>query len=387
MRFVWDEQQELLRSTVQRFVADRHDFDTRRNRVAAGSPPETWQDLADLGLLGVPFSEDEGGIGGGPLDTLLVMEAFGRGLVLEPYVPTVVLGGGIVRRGGSDGQKSRLIAEIVAGETRLALAFAETEARYNLANVRTTARAEGNGYLINGAKSVVLGAPHAHACFVTARTHGEQCDRDGISVFLVPLDGDGVTLRSYLCMDGLPAAEIGFADVRVPGDALFGTPGGGLPLVERVIDEATVAICAEAVGAMAAVNEKCLEFAMTRSAFGQPIVNFQAVQHRLVDMRVSAELAAGITLKAASHLAEGAADAARTVAACKVQVNQEAAFVGKNAVQVHGAVGMTEELDIGHYFRRLTAIQSTFGSADHHLGRYVDLAHAGRAQGAQFDGH
>jgi alkylation response protein AidB-like acyl-CoA dehydrogenase len=228
----------------------------------------------------------------------------------------------------------------------------------------------------------VLGAPHADHCFVTARTSGESGDENGISILLVPLGAPGVSLRSYLCMDGLPAAELTLSDVELGQEALFGTLGEGHAIAARVIDEATVAICAEAIGCITALNAKCLEYAQTRKAFGQPIADFQAIQHRLVDMRLAAETASAITLKAAASLAAGSADAARAISACKAQVGEEAMFIAKAAVQLHGAIGTTEELDIGHYFRRITAIQTTFGNADHHTQRYIELRRAAAGEEA-----
>lgn len=372
MRFGWDEQQEMLRSTVQRFVGDRHDFETRRRRLAGGSPPETWGEMAELGLLAVPFAEEVGGIGGGPLELAIVFEEFGRGLVLEPYLSSIVLAGGIIRYLADDDQKSWLLGGLIAGERRLAFAYAEPNARYNLAAVQTRAMRSGAEFIMSGTKSVVFGAPHADSCFVVVRTGGDANERSGLSILLVPLDAPGLERRPYICVDGTPAAELVFNDVRVPEAALFGPLGEAFSTIERVVDEATVAVCAEAVGAMQALNEKCLEFAKTRHAFGQPIANFQAIQHRLVDMRLATEEAGAITLKAASELAADADGARRSVAACKTLVGEEAAFVGKNAVQLHGAIGMTDELDIGHYFRKLTAIQSIFGSADYQMRRYIE---------------
>lgn len=376
MRFAWDEQQQMLRDTVQRFVADKNDFETRRTRIARGSAPELWSELAELGILAVPFDEEDGGLGGGALEVAIVMEAFGRGLMTEPYVPSVLLGGGILRHAGNPQQREEWTASLVAGETRLAFGFAEPESRYNLAQVATRAAARGEGYIVSGTKSVVLGAQHADHCFVTARTSGEIGDEDGVSILLVPLNAPGVTLRPYLCMDGMPAAELSLSEVELGPEALFGELGKGHEIAARVIDEATVAICAEAVGCITALNEKCLQYAQTRKAFGQPIVEFQAIQHRLVDMRLAAEMASAITLKAASSLASGSADATRAVAACKAQVGEEAMFIAKAAVQLHGAIGTTEELDIGHYFRRIMAVQSTFGNADHHTQRYIELRRA-----------
>jgi alkylation response protein AidB-like acyl-CoA dehydrogenase len=373
MRFTWSDEQRLLRETLRKYVAERYSFEYRRQRIARGLDAQMWAQLAELGVLGLPFEEKYGGGAGSPLDVLIVMEAFGRGLVVEPYLPTVVLGGGLLRRAADERQKSRLIPAIIRGELRLALAFAEQQSRFNLAHIETRARQVDAGYVLRGRKIVVYGAPECHSMLVTARTSGDVLDRHGVSVFLVPRDARGLKMRSYTCVDGMAAAEVIFDDVHIGPDGLIGEPDRMLPAIEQVIDEASAATCGEGVGAMAALNEKCVEYARTREAFGMPIANFQVMGHRLVDMHVAYEQASSLAIKAAVRLASGAADSARTVSACKVKVGQEAAFVGKSAVQLHGAMGMTDELDIGHYFKRLMAIQTTFGSTDYHLRRYMAL--------------
>jgi alkylation response protein AidB-like acyl-CoA dehydrogenase len=373
MRFHWSEEQRLLRAALQKYLDERCGFEGRRMRIEGGFSVESWDGLAGLGVLGLPFEDRYGGSDGSALDTLIVMEALGRGLVVEPFLATVVLGGGLLRQLASDEQKNRLLPALISGQLRLAFAFAEQESRFNLSNVRSRASLENDKYVLNGSKIVVYGAPECHSVLISARSSGNFLDRDGISVFLVPRETPGLTLRDYRALDGMAAAELTISNVRVPRDDLIGPPGGALPAIERVIDEAVAAACGEAVGIMGALNEKCIEFAKRRKAFGQPIANFQVIGHRLVDMQVAYEQAAAITLRAASKLATGAPDSARAVAACKVKVNQEAGFVGKAAVQLHGAMGMTDELDIGHYFKRLLAIQTMFGNADHHLRRYIAL--------------
>lgn len=371
MRHAWTEDQELLRSMLARYVGQAHGFEERRRNSKNQIKTNKWKELAELGLLGLNFSEEQGGSGGATIERYVVMEALGAGLVTEPFLASAVLGAGLVQRAADDEQRVRLIAPLIHGDLRLAFGFAEPESRFNLASVTTTAREAGDGYLINGRKSAVYGAPEADFCFVTARTSGAARDSSGITLFLVPLQAEGVSLHAYQCIDGMSAAELSLRDVRVGKRDVFGQVGQALQVVERVVDDATFAICAEAIGIIDALTRKCLEYAKMRTAFSSQIADFQIIQHRLVDMHIACEIAAAAALRAADLLADEAADCRRVVSACKVQVGEEAAFVGKAAVQLHGAIGLTDELDIGHYFKRLMAIQTLFGSTDYHLGRYM----------------
>ncbi len=373
MRFTWTEEQELLRSSLRKFVDQRCHADYRRRRLVRGFDGEVWTELAEMGVLGLPFDEKHGGSGGSALDTLIVMEAFGRSLVIEPYVASVILGGGLLRAAAAERHQAEFIPRVISGELRLAFAFAEAQSRFNLAHVDVRAERTAGEYRLTGRKIVVLGAPECHLLLISARTAGGSLDRDGISLFVVPRDAAGVAIRGYTCVDGMSAAEVTLNNVRVPPDVLLGELDAALPAVERVIDEAISAVCGEAVGAMAALIERCIAFAKTRHAFGKPIGQFQVIGHRLVDMNVSYEQACAIAIKAALKLSAGSPQARRTVCACKVAVGKEAAFVGKSAVQLHGAMGTTDELDIGHYFKRMTALQTLFGSTQHHLRRYADL--------------
>jgi alkylation response protein AidB-like acyl-CoA dehydrogenase len=374
MRYSWNDEQELLRSTLQKYVETRYTANFRRERRTRQLDPAVWSELAELGILGLPFEERYGGSGGSALDTLLVMAAFGRGLVIEPYLASIVLGGGLLRAAADEPRKAELIPQLISGELRLAFAFAEPQSRFNLSYVNVRARRAGGDYVLAGRKIVVQGAPEAHMLIATARTSGGALDAEGVSLFIIPRDAQGLEIHGYRCVDGLSAADITLNEVRVSAEHLLGEPDAGLGPVERVVDEAISAICGEAVGAMAALNEKCLEFAKSRQAFGKPIGQFQAIGHRLVDMHVAYEQASAIAIKAALKLSTSSSDRARTVSACKVSVGKEAAFVGKSAVQIHGAMGTTDELDIGHYFKRLTAIQGTFGGARYHLHRYAELS-------------
>jgi alkylation response protein AidB-like acyl-CoA dehydrogenase len=376
MDFSFTEEQSMLRDTVASFLADRYDFDTRRAiaKSEAGWRPDVWKAFAsDLGILGAPFPEALGGLGGGAIESMIVMEAFGRALVIEPYVETVVIGGGFLKHSGHAGA-GELIGKIVAGESVLAFAYAEPQARYNWADLKTAARKVGSGYVLNGHKAVVAGAPWADRFIVTARTAGGQREPVGVSVFLVDRAAPGITTRDYPTVDGRRASEIYFDNVSLPGEALIGEADHGLPLVERVIDEATAASLAEAMGVLVKLHENTLEYTKQRKQFGQPIGAFQVLQHRMVDMFIAVELATSITYMATLKLGDADRDRATAVSAAKGHVGKALRFVGQNAIQLHGGMGMTDEMAIGHYFKRATVLESLFGSTDHHLRRYEMLA-------------
>jgi alkylation response protein AidB-like acyl-CoA dehydrogenase len=307
---------------------------------------------------------------------MVVMEEFGRALVVEPYVPTVVIGGGALKYGGNDAQKAEWLPKIAAGEAMMAFAFAEPTGRYNLADLTTTAKKQAGNYVLSGQKAVVIGAPWADQLIVTARTGGGRRDEKGVSVFLVDKKTKGVSLRDYPTMDGSRASEITFENVEVPADRLIGEADGGLALIERVTDEAIAATCAEATGAMKVLVDATVEYSKTRKQFGVPIGKFQVLQHRMVDMFVNYEQAISMTLMVTLKLDESAAERKRAASAAKVQIGNSGRFVGQGAVQVHGGMGMTDELNVGHYFKRLTMIDTLYGSVDHHLKRYATLEEA-----------
>jgi alkylation response protein AidB-like acyl-CoA dehydrogenase len=376
MDFSFSEEQSMLRDTVASFLADRYDFDTRRAvaRSEAGWRPEQWKAFAgDLGILGAPFPEALGGLGGGAIETMIVMEAFGRALVIEPYVETVVIGGGFLKHSGHPGA-AELIGKIVGGEAVIAFAYAEPQARYNWADLKTTARKQGAGYVLNGHKAVVTGAPWAGRLIVTARTAGGQRDVLGVSVFLVDKATPGITTRDYPTVDGRRASEVYFENVSLPAEALIGETDNALPLVERVIDEATAASLAEGMGVLAKLHENTLDYTKQRKQFGQPIGAFQVLQHRMVDMFIAVEQSTSITYMATLKLDEPEAERAKAVSAAKAHVGKALRFVGQNAIQLHGGMGMTDEMAIGHYFKRATVLEGLFGSTDHHLRRYEALA-------------
>jgi hypothetical protein len=375
MDFNFTEEQTMIRDSLARLIKDQYDFDTRRKVIASseGWRPKMWAQFAELGLLAAPFSEEDGGLGGGPIDAMVVMEEFGKGLVIEPYLQSVVIGGGFLKR-GSDGQKAEHLAPMIAGERVFAFAYAEPKGRYNLADLETTATKDGAGWKISGHKAVVVGAPWASHLIVTARTAGGRRDTQGIGVFIVAKDAKGVTTRDYPTVDGRRASEVHLDNVSVGADAAIGDAGNGLPLIERVTDEAIAALCAEACGAMKVAQTMTVEYSRTRKQFGTAIGKFQVLQHKMVDMFMEAEQSVSMTYMASLKLDEDDVTRKKAASAAKVRIGQAGRFVGQNAIQIHGGMGMTDELAIGHYFKRLTIIDSEFGNVDHHLKRYTDLS-------------
>ena len=376
MDFSFTEEQTLLRDSLASWLADNHDFDKRREMVAlpTGRRPETWSAFAnELGILGATFAEADGGLGGGPIEAMVIMEEFGKSLVTEPYLGTVVIGGGFLKASSSPAARET-IGRIIAGETILAFAWAEPGGRYDLANLETTARREGPGWVLNGRKAVVVGGPWADQLVVTARTGGGRRDRAGVSLFLVEKDSTGVTTRDYPTVDGGRASEVHLENVTVPADRLLIAEGEALPLVERVVDEAIAATTAEACGVLRKLHESTVDYTRQRKQFGAPLSSFQVLQHRMVDMYM--ELEQAISMSFMAHLKLGEADEvrAKAVSAAKARIGRACRFVGQNAIQLHGGMGMTDELAIGHYFKRATLIESAFGGVDHHLARYEALS-------------
>jgi alkylation response protein AidB-like acyl-CoA dehydrogenase len=376
MDFNFTEEQSMVRDTVASFLQDKYDFEARRKIVASesGWRADYWKAFAEeLGILGAPFSEELGGLGGGAIDNMIIMEEFGKALVIEPYLGTVVIGGGFMKHSGYAGAAS-VIEGIVAGTTTIAFAYAEPQGRYTWQDLKTTAKKDGAGYVLNGHKAVVVGAPFASHLVVTARTGGAQRDAGGVSVFLVDKTLPGIVTRDYPTVDGGRASEVYFENVSISADALIGEEGGGLPLVNRVLDEATAAVGAEAVGVLRKLHEGTLDYAKQRKQFGTAISNFQVLQHRMVDMFIEVEQAVSMTYMATIKLDESDAERAKAVSAAKVRIGRACKFVGQNAIQIHGGMGMTDELAIGHYFKRASIIEGLFGSVDHHLKRYESLS-------------
>ena len=377
MDFDFTEEQRLLRDSVDRLLADRYTFDKRKAYLAEpdGWSRAQWAQYAELGLLGLPFPEAHGGFGGGGIEIMLVMEAFGRTLVLEPYLATAVLAGTALRLAGSEAQQAALVPQIAEGNLLLAFAHGERQARYDLPDVPTAAKQKGRGWVIDGSKSVVSHGDSAGRLIVSARTAGSRNDTDGITLFLVDGDANGVARRAYTMRDGTRAAEITLSGVEVGGDAVLGQVGAAYPVIERVVETGIAATAAEAVGCMETMQAMTLEYLKTRQQFGQPIGRNQALQHRATEMFVSLEQGRSLAMLAAMMVDEpdsgvvGAAERARNLSIVKAGVGQAARFVSQNAVQLHGGIGMTEEYAVGHYFRRCMVIEHTFGDTAHHLSR------------------
>src|ERR1700750_1969236 len=375
MDFDLSEEQRLLKDSVDGLLTDAYDFESRKKYMAekGGWSKAVWSKLAEQGLLGLPFAEADGGFGGGGVETMIVMEALGKALVLEPYLATVVIGGGFLRHAGSDAQKAAHVPGIVDGSKTLGFAQLEKNSRYDLFDVTTTAKKKGDGWVIDGEKFVVLNGDGADTLIVTARTKGERRDKAGIGVFIVPADARGVTRKGYPTQDGLHAADISFTGVEVGADAAIGDPENALALIERVVDEARTAMCAEAVGAMDESLKTTVEYIKTRKQFGVAIGTFQALQHRASDMFVALEQARSMSMFATMAADfDDARERARAVAAAKVQIAKSGKCVGQESIQLHGGIGMTQEAKIGHYFKRLTMIENTFGDTDYHLRRVTE---------------
>jgi pimeloyl-CoA dehydrogenase small subunit len=375
MDFDLSDEQRLLKDSVDRLMADRYAFAQRKNhfKEPGGWSTSLWSQYAELGLLGLPFAEEYGGFGGGAVEIMLVMEAFGRALILEPYLATVVLGGTAVRLGGSDAQKSRVLPAIADGSMKLAFAHGERQARYDVTDVMTTAKQSGDGWVLDGAKSVVTHGDCADTLVVSARTSGERDDADGITLFLVDATAQGVARRGYTMRDEQRAAEVSLSSVQVGADAVLGEVGKGLKLIERVIEAGIAATAAESVGAMEALHTMTLEYSRTREQFGKPIGTYQVVQHRLAEMLMSLEQGRSMAMLAAMMVDEPDADErAHNIAMAKVGIGQAGRFVSQNAVQLHGGIGMTEELAVGHYFRRCMVIERLFGDTAHYLAKLAE---------------
>ncbi len=370
MDFDLSEEQRLLKESLDRLLGDRYAFERRKSygQSPEGWSRELWGQYAELGLLGLPFAEQYGGSAGGPVETMIVMEAFGRALALEPFFATVVVGGGFVRHGGSPEQCADLVPKIADGSLTLAFAQTERHSRYDLADISTAAVRDGAAWVLDGEKGVVLHGDTADKLIVAARVGGGRRDRAGVGVFIVDGKAEGVSRRGYPTQDGLRAAEVTLAGVRVGPEGVLGEPGAALPLVERVVDGAIAALCAEAVGAMASMHELTLDYLKTRRQFGREIGSFQILQHRAVEMLIALEQARSMAMFATMMASEEDAPERRNaLSAAKVQIGRSGRLIGQQAVQLHGGIAMTMEYRVGHYFKRTTMIDTMFGDADFHL--------------------
>jgi len=375
MDFSLSEEQQLLKDSITQFVDKDYLFDVRQKNIKSelGYSSDFWKTFADLGWLGMPFSEADGGYDGGPIDLMVIMESLGRGLVVEPYIPNVVLAGGLISRLGNEEQKTAFLPKIISGEIQMSLAFAEPQSRFNLSDVITTAKKDGENYILDGYKAVVMNGPSSDTLIVVARTSGTQLDEKGLSLFLVDPSAKGVSLRNYSNVDGSKASEVTLEGVEVSTSSLLGDEGNIYSVLEEVIDLATLAISAEAVGIMEKMNEITLEYTKTREQFGETLSSFQALQHRMVDTFMAYEQTKSLLLMCAAKLTDKADDATKAVSALKYQVGIAAKQVGEESVQLHGGMGVTDETNIGHFFKRLTTIRAIFGNTDYHLKRYSAL--------------
>jgi alkylation response protein AidB-like acyl-CoA dehydrogenase len=374
MDIEFTEEQSILQDSVERMLRTSYDFDRRRGIIASeeGWSEPQWQEFANLGLLAAPFFEETGGLGGGPIATMIIMEAFGRHLVVEPYFETVVLAGGLIEALASDVQRRELLDGLMSGRTIWALALLEAQSRHDLHAVSTTAERQADNYVLRGAKAVVVAAPWADRLVVSARTYGSWRDREGVSLFVVDRHAPNLHLQGFKTLDGRRAAEIRLDGVRVPAENLIGQEGAASAALERCREWAIAAQCAEAIGAMSELNKATLKYAKTRKQFGVPLGSFQVLQHRMVDMFVAQEEAIAITYALNATLARGGPDLAKLASAAKAKVGEAGRYIGEQAVQLHGGMGMTEELKVGHYLKRLVAINIQYGDPAFHIVRCAE---------------
>ena len=377
MDFSNTEEQQMLQESVQKFVYKNYDFDTRNQIIASekGFSQENWDLFAELGWLTVPFKDDDGGFGGSAVDLAVMMEEFGKAMLVEPFIATAVLSGGVISGQGSAAQKAELLPKIMEGKLQLACAYAEQGSRFNLVNIKTSATVEGDTVVLNGSKTAVLNGSNAEILLVAVRESGAATDSEGISVFMVDASSAGVSIQSFTNMDGKKSAEISFKDVSVPISRRLGASGSASKVLQDSVDRATLAVSAEAVGAMESLLHKTVEYSKTRKQFGTAIGTFQALQHRMADMFIECQLARSIVIMAAMKLdgGEDALEKTKSVSAAKSRIGKAIQKVGQEAIQIHGGIGMTEELDVGHLFKSVTAAEIMFGNTDFHTQRFASL--------------
>ena len=375
MDFTFNEEQSLIQDQVDQFVQKEYDWETRQalSNSDLGFGEDNWKKFADLGWLGICVSEDSGGFGGSSIESMLIMEAFGKGLVVEPFLETVIMSGGLIDDHGSDEQKSSVLEPAIAGEMHLALAYAEPQSRFNLSDVVTEAKSDGDNFILNGYKSVVMNGPSSDKIIISARTSGAQLDESGISLFIVDANSDGLNKTNYKTVDGRRASDLTLENVSVSKSSLIGDQDKGFAILDSAIDKAILAISAEAVGAMEVLYKTTVEYTKTREQFGTAIGKFQVLQHRMVDMFMEYEQCKSLLYMATMKHEEGAEDAKKAISGLKYQVGKAGKFIGQQAVQLHGGMGVTDELNVGHYFKRLTTVGTIFGNTDYHLKKYTSL--------------
>ena len=375
MDFTFNEEQTLIQDQVDQFVQKEYDWETRQSLSNSdlGFGEDNWKKFAELGWLGISVSEESGGFGGSAIESMLIMEAFGKGLVVEPFLETMIMSGGILDNHGSDQQKSSVLEPAIAGEMQLALAYAEPQSRFNLSDVVTEAKEEGENFILNGYKSVVMNGPSADKIIVSARTSGSQMEEEGISLFIVDAGSEGLNRTNYKTVDGKRASDITIENLSVPKENIIGQINSGFKILDSAIDTAILAISAEAVGAMEVLYKTTVEYTKTREQFGTAIGKFQVLQHRMVDMFMEYEQCKSLLYMATMKHEEGSADAKKAISGLKYQVGKAGKFIGQQAVQLHGGMGVTDELNVGHYFKRLTTVGTIFGNTDYHLKKYTSL--------------
>ena len=375
MNFELSEEQKMIQQSVERFVQENYDL-SNRIKISSEDPgysKEYWSSMAELGWLGLAFDEEDGGFGGNQIDTLVLMEQFGKGLVLEPFLANIVLGGGAIKRGGSAALKESIIPSLIDGSLQLTLAYAEEQSRFDLEDIATAAREDDGNFVLNGKKSMVLNAESADKIIVAARTNGSQVDKEGISLFLVNADSDGLERENFPTVDGLRASEISLNDVKVSPENLIGEKDKGFEILQAVANDAILALAAEAVGAMEVLYKDTVEYTQQREQFDHPLSDFQVLQHRMVDMFMEYEQCKSLLFRATMETVQDPQLSQRTVHALKHLIGKSGIFVGESAVQLHGGMGVTEELRVGHFFKRLLVIDSQFGNADFHLDKFTSL--------------
>ena len=375
MNFDYNEEQTLLDNMVTSFVRDNYDWDTRCSivKTESGWKEENWKQFAELGLLGVPFDEVYGGLGGQATDVMIVMEQFGKGLVVEPYMSSIILAGGLISKLGSDKQKDTIIPEIISGNQRYVFAYAEPQSRFDLFDVKCSASLDGDNYVINGFKSVVFGASMATHVIISARTSGDQRSKSGITLFMVDIKSEGITLQNYPTIDEYRASEIVIENLKVSKDNILGSIDSSYEAIEEQIDLSTIAVCSEAVGILQVLKDSTNDYCKNRKQFGQPIGANQVIKHRLVDMMIEYEQAKSILYMAVTADLSDPIERRKAASAAKARIGKAIKFVGENAIQLHGGMGVVDEYMISHFFKRATMIGILFGNVDFHMKRYIEL--------------
>jgi alkylation response protein AidB-like acyl-CoA dehydrogenase len=378
MDFNFTEEQTLLENMVTSFVRDNYPWEAREAIVKTeeGWKPENWSQFAELGLLGVPFAEEFGGLGGSVVDTMIVMEQFGKGLVVEPYMPSVVLAGGLISSLGSKEQVESIIPNIISGDLRYAFAHSEPQSRFDLFDVKTSAAVSGDDFILNGFKSVVFGGPIATHLIISARTSGDQRDTNGITLFLVDKKSEGLTLQNYPTIDEYRASEVVIENLKVSKDMVLGEVDNAYNAIDENIDRSTIAVCAEAVGILEVLKDATIDYCKNRKQFGQAIGKNQSIQHRLVDMMIEYEQSKSILYMACTSDLSDPTSRKKAVSAAKARIGKAIKYVGENAIQLHGGMGMVDEYLVSHYFKRATMLGVLFGNEDYHMKRFSDITQA-----------